>query len=51
MRADPASTASEIFDANRARGAVRFDVHLQDGVTRRRQLHEFRLAPGPLSFA
>jgi urease accessory protein len=40
MRADPASAAHEIFEANRARGAVRFDVHLQDGVTRRRQLHE-----------
>src|SRR5437868_15530448 len=40
MRADPASTPSDIFDANRARCAVRFDVHLQDGVTRRRQLHE-----------
>lgn len=40
MRADPASTAAEIFEANRARGAVRFDVHVQDGVTRRRQLHE-----------
>lgn len=40
MRADPAVTASTIFEANRARGAVRFDVHLQDGVTRRRELHE-----------
>jgi urease accessory protein len=29
-----------VFAANRARGAVRFDVHLQDGVTRRRSLHE-----------
>jgi urease accessory protein len=40
MRADPAGAAYEIFEANRARGAVRFDVHLQDGVTRRRHLHE-----------
>ena len=40
MRADHDSTASDIFDANRARGAVRFDVHLKDGVTRRRELHE-----------
>lgn len=31
---------SAIFAANRARGAVTFDVHLQDGKTRRRQLHE-----------
>lgn len=33
-----ASSAS--FAANRARGAVKFDVHLVDGRTRRRQLHE-----------
>ncbi|QUS41439.1 urease accessory protein UreD [Tardiphaga alba] len=33
-----ASSAS--FAANRARGAVAFDVHLIDGKTRRRQLHE-----------
>ena len=32
--------ASAIFAANRARGAVRFDVHGADGVTRRRELHE-----------
>jgi urease accessory protein len=32
--------ASEIFAANRAVGAVKFDVGLVDGVTRRRQLHE-----------
>lgn len=31
---------SSIFEANRARGAVRFDVRLQDGVTRRGSLHE-----------
>jgi urease accessory protein len=29
-----------VFDANRARGAVRFDVHARDGVTRRGILHE-----------
>src|ERR1700709_975173 len=35
------STASaEVFAANRAVGAVAFDVALVDGVTRRRQLHE-----------
>jgi len=32
--------ASAIFAANRARGDVRFDVRLQDGVTRRGRLHE-----------
>jgi urease accessory protein len=31
---------STIFEANRARGAVRFDVHARDGVTRRGVLHE-----------
>ncbi|WP_257166349.1 urease accessory protein UreD [Bradyrhizobium sp. SRS-191] len=40
MRADPASAAAEIFEANRARGAVRFDVRLRDGMTRRHHLHE-----------
>jgi urease accessory protein len=40
MRADPATAAADIFEANRARGEVRFDVHLQDEVTRRRHLHE-----------
>ena len=34
------SDASSVFAANRARGAVRFGVHLQDGVTRRGDLHE-----------
>jgi urease accessory protein len=34
------SAASEVFAANRAVGAVKFDVGLVDGVTRRRQLHE-----------
>ena len=37
MRTDNAST---IFAANRARGAVSFDVHRTEGVTRRRHLHE-----------
>src|SRR2546421_2374601 len=32
--------ASAIFAANRARGAVRFDVRHRDGVTRRGTLHE-----------
>jgi urease accessory protein len=40
MRTDTTSAASAIFAANRARGAVTFDVHLVEGVTRRRQLHE-----------
>ena len=40
MRTDIAHTASAIFAANRARGAVTFDVRLQDGVTRRGDLHE-----------
>jgi urease accessory protein len=31
---------SATFAANRARGAVKFDVHLQDDVTRRGNLHE-----------
>src|SRR5580698_6287447 len=34
-----ASSAS-VFAANRARGAVAFDVRLVDGVTRRGRLHE-----------
>jgi urease accessory protein len=40
MRTDITSAASAIFAANRARGAVAFDVHQVEGVTRRRQLHE-----------
>src|SRR5258708_21467677 len=40
MRTDTKSAASAIFAANRARGAVTFDVHLLEGVTRRRHLHE-----------
>jgi urease accessory protein len=39
MRSDVLVTSS-VFDANRARGAVRFDVHARDGVTRRGILHE-----------
>ncbi|OAF12235.1 urease accessory protein ureD [Bradyrhizobium centrolobii] len=31
---------SSVFEANRARGVVRFDVHATDGVTRRGALHE-----------
>jgi urease accessory protein len=31
---------SSLFEANRARGTVRFDVHARDGVTRRGVLHE-----------
>ncbi len=34
------SVTSTVFEANRARGAVRFDVHARDGVTRRGVLHE-----------
>lgn len=33
-------STSSIFEANRARGSVRFDVRLQKGVTRRGSLHE-----------
>jgi urease accessory protein len=40
MRTDTTSAASAIFAANRAQGAVAFDVHLIEGVTRRRHLHE-----------
>lgn len=39
MRSD-VSTLSGVFEANRARGAVRFEVHARDGVTRRGALHE-----------
>jgi urease accessory protein len=39
MRTEP-SASSKIFAANRAVGAVKFDVALVGGVTRRRQLHE-----------
>src|SRR6202035_602483 len=40
MRTDTTSAASAIFAANRARGAVSFDVHLLEALTRRRHLHE-----------
>jgi urease accessory protein len=40
MRADATGAVSATFAANRARGAVRFGVRLQDGVTRRGDLHE-----------
>ncbi|MGY3031473.1 urease accessory protein [Bradyrhizobium sp. USDA 4354] len=39
MRSELSAT-STIFEANRARGAVCFDVHARDGVTRRGALHE-----------
>ncbi|EJN14924.1 urease accessory protein UreH [Bradyrhizobium sp. YR681] len=39
MRSDALATSS-VFEANRARGAVRFDVHARDGVTRRGASHE-----------
>jgi urease accessory protein len=40
MRTDTTHAAAATFAANRAQGAVRFGVHLQDGVTRRGVLHE-----------
>ncbi|WGR94237.1 urease accessory protein UreD [Bradyrhizobium sp. ISRA435] len=40
MRSELAGAASATFAANRAQGAVRFGVHLKDGVTRRGDLHE-----------
>jgi urease accessory protein len=40
MRTDSTSAAAAIFAANRARGAVTFDVQLSEAVTRRRHLHE-----------
>jgi urease accessory protein len=40
MRTEPSNAPSAVFAANRARGAVAFDVRLQDGATRRRHLHE-----------
>jgi urease accessory protein len=40
MRTESQKTASAVFAANRARGAVRFAVHAADGVTRRGDLHE-----------
>src|SRR2546422_3572677 len=40
MRTDTTRATSATFAANRAQGAVKFDVKLEDGVTRRGQLHE-----------
>jgi urease accessory protein len=40
MQTNTTDRASGVFAANRAVGAVKFDVALVDGVTRRRQLHE-----------
>lgn len=40
MQNGTTSSASETFAANRAVGAVTFDVHVRDGLTRRRELHE-----------
>ncbi|MGL5165609.1 MAG: urease accessory protein UreD [Afipia sp.] len=40
MQSGIISSEAETFAANRAVGAVKFDVHLKDGVTRRRELHE-----------
>ena len=40
MRADPSNASSAVFAANRARGAVRLEAQLRDGVTRRGALHE-----------
>jgi len=40
MRTDTTDRSAAIFAANRATGAVRFDVSRLDGVTRRRELHE-----------
>jgi urease accessory protein len=40
MRLDASSAASAVFAANRARGAVSFEVKSADGVTRRGDLHE-----------
>jgi urease accessory protein len=40
MQTDIDQTASSTFAENRARGAVKFGVRLQDGVTRRGDLHE-----------
>lgn len=40
MRSETTGTASSTFADNRAQGAVRFDVKLADGVTRRGVLHE-----------
>jgi urease accessory protein len=40
MQSDTTAAASATFAANRAQGAVAFDVRLVEGVTRRHHLHE-----------
>ena len=40
MHSNTPTTAAAVFAANRARGAVVFDVHARDGVSRRGSLHE-----------
>src|SRR5690349_16090491 len=40
MSSGATGASSTVFAANRARGAVSFDVHARDGVTRRGVLHE-----------
>ena len=40
MRTETTGAASSTFAANRAQGAVKFDVKLQDGVTHRGVVHE-----------
>src|SRR6201994_1230171 len=40
MQGEISSAAPAVFAANRARGAVSFEVKLADGVTRRGDLHE-----------
>src|SRR5882757_2721607 len=40
MRTDTTRATSTTFAANRARGAVKFDVKFKDGATRRGSLHE-----------
>lgn len=40
MQSGIISSTADTFAANRAVGAVTFDVHVKDGATRRRELHE-----------
>jgi urease accessory protein len=40
MRGDTSDASSAVFAANRARGSVKFDVALRDGITRRGVLRE-----------
>jgi len=40
LQGEITSSSSDTFAANRAFGAVTFDVHVKDGATRRRELHE-----------